>query len=294
MPTWHGKSQGNPLLGYRIVYFVCSTLGVYPAYLLLRFVAFYFFLFSWTSSGHSYRYFRLRQHYGVIRSLVKVYQNYYVFALTILDKVIVMGGIENKFTYEFEGEDNLRAIVEGRRGGILLSAHVGNWEAAGHLLSRLETRINVVMYDAEHQGIKAYMDRVTGGRNLNVIVIKDDMSHVYAIGEALRNNELVCLHADRYVEEKKTVLMEFLGGRARFPEGPFALAAAFNAPVSIVFAFKETPMHYHFYGSPLIQRTETESKESFVIRLMGTFIQQLEQKLKLYPDQWFNYYNFWE
>ena len=294
MPTWHGKSQGNPLLGYRIVYFVCTTIGVYPAYLLLRFVAFYYFLFSWTSSGHSYRYFRMHQNYGVIRSLVKVYQNYYVFALTLLDKVIVMGGIENKFTYQFEGEENLRAIVKGRRGGILLSAHVGNWEAAGHLLRRLDTRINVVMYDGEHQGIKAYMERVTGGRNLNVIVIKDDMSHVYAIGEALRKNELICIHADRFLEGNKTVLMEFLGGRARFPEGPFAMAAAFNAPVSIVFAFKETSMHYHFYGSPLIQRTEMESKEAFVIRLMGTFIQQLEQKMQLYPDQWFNYYNFWE
>ena len=294
MPTWHGKSQGNPLLGYRIVYFVCTTLGIYPAYLLLRFVAFYYFLFSWTSSGHSYRYFRLHQHYGVIRSLVKVYQNYYVFALTLLDKVIVLAGIENKFTYEFEGEENLRAIAKGRRGGILLSAHVGNWEAAGHLLRRLDSRINVVMYDGEHQRIKAYMERVTGGRKLNVIVIKDDMSHVFAIGEALRKNELICIHADRFLAGNKTVLMEFLGGLARFPEGPFAMAAASNAPVSIVFAFKETAMHYHFYGSPLIQRTETESKEAFVVRLMGTFIQQLEQKLRLYPDQWFNYYNFWE
>ncbi len=294
MPAWHGKSQGNPLLGYRIVYFVCNTLGVYPAYLLLRFVAFYFFLFSWTSSGHSYRYFRLHQHYGVMRSLVKVYQNYYAFAQTILDKVIVMSGIENKFTYRFEGEENLRAIATGGRGGILLSAHVGNWEAAGHLLRRLDTRINVVMYDAEHQGIKAYLERVTGGRNLNVIVIKDDMSHVYAIGEALRKNEMICLHADRFLEGNKTVPMEFLGGRARFPEGPFVMAAAFNAPVSIVFAFKETSTHYHFYGSPLLQRTEKESKEAFVNRLMSTFLQQLEQKMNWYPDQWFNYYDFWE
>ena len=294
MPTWHGKSQGNPLLGYRIVYFVCTTLGVNAAYLLLRFVAFYFFLFSWTSSGHSYRYFRQRLHYGVIRSVVNVYQNYYAFAVTLLDKVIVMGGIENEFTYTFDGEEHLRAIAKGNRGGILLSAHVGNWEAAGYLLRRLDTRINVVMYDAEHQGIKAYLERVTGGRNLNVIVIKDDMSHVYAIGEALRKNELICLHADRFLEGNKTVPMNFLGGRARFPEGPFVLAAAFNAPVSIVFAFKETSNHYHFYGSPLIQRAEQESKQAFVTRLMGTFLQQLEHKVHLYPNQWFNYYKFWE
>jgi predicted LPLAT superfamily acyltransferase len=226
--------------------------------------------------------------------VIKVYQNYYVFAQTILDKVIVMGGIPNKFTYEFEGEENLREVAEGRSGGILLSAHVGNWEAAGYLLRRLDTLINVVMYDAEHQGIKAYMDRVTGGRNVNVIVIRSDMSHVYAIGEALRKNELICLHADRFLEGNKTATMDFLGGRARFPEGPFVMAAAFNAPVSIVFAFKETSMHYHFYGSPLIKREASESKEAFVARLMTTFIEQLEEKLQLYPDQWFNYYNFWE
>jgi predicted LPLAT superfamily acyltransferase len=88
--------------------------------------------------------------------------------------------------------------------------------------------------------------------------------------------------------------MDFLGGQARFPEGPFVMAAAFNAPVSIVFAFKETSLHYHFYGSPLIQRTEQESKEAFVIRLLGTFLHQLEEKVQRYPDQWFNYYNFWE
>jgi predicted LPLAT superfamily acyltransferase len=294
MPKWHGKSQGNPLLGYQIVYFVCSRFGVYPAYLLLRLVAFYFFLFSWNSSGHSYHYFRKRQHFGVLRSILKVYQNYYVFALTILDKVIVMGGIVNKFTYEFEGEENLRAIVQGGRGGILLSAHAGNWEAAGHLLSRLKTNIHVVMYDAEHEGIKAYLDRVTGGRKVHVIVVKEDMSHVYAIGEALRKNELICMHADRFLEGSKTVMMEFLGGQAQFPEGPFAMAAASNVPVSIVFAFKESRVHYHFYGSPPIQRAEMESKKAFVVRLMDQFIQQLEEKMLLYPEQWFNYYNFWE
>jgi len=35
--------------------------------------------------------------------------------------------------------------------------------------------------------------------------------------------------------------MNFLGGRARFPEGPFVLAAAFNAPVSIVLHLKKPP-----------------------------------------------------
>ena len=293
MPRWTGKSKGTPL-GYRIIIFVCKKFGVLPTYVLLRFVAFYFFLFSWNSSRYSYRYFRHHHKYSAFKSRLKVYQNYYIFAQTLLDKLVVMAGIENNFTYDFDGEENLRKIIEGGRGGILLSAHVGNWEAAGHLLRRLNTRVNVVMYDGENQNIKEYLEQLTGGRNLNVIVIKNDLSHVYAIGEALQKNELVCLHADRFLEGNKTVIKKFLNGEAKFPEGPFALAAAFHVPVSIVFAFKETATHYHFFGSSLLQRSDMETKQEFMNNLMNSFLEQLERKIKIYPNQWFNYYNFWE
>lgn len=292
MPRWQGKSKGTPL-GYRIFVFVCRTFGVVPAYFILRFVAFYYLFFSWSSTRHIYQYFRHRHGYGAIKSTLKVYRNYYIFGQTLLDKVVVMAGIENNFTYDFDGEDNLREIVKGGRGGILLSAHVGNWEAAGHLLRRLDTRINVVMYDDEHQQIKDYLDRVTGGRNLSVILIKGDMSHVYAIGEALQKNELICLHADRFLEGNKKITKNFLGDDAQFPVGPFLLSASFRVPVSVVFAFKESLRHYHFFGSTLIARQEEESKADFMERLLSNFVYQLEQKVKLYPEQWFNYFNFW-
>jgi predicted LPLAT superfamily acyltransferase len=292
MPQWEGKSKGTTL-GYRIFVFVCKTIGILPAYVLLRVVAFYYFLFSWSSSRHSYRYFRFRLGYSRFRSVINIYKNYYVFGQTLLDKIIVMSGVENKFTYDFEGEDNLQKMVEQGKGGILLSAHVGNWEAAGHLLRRLNTSINIVMFDGEHQHIKQYLDQVTGGKNFNVIVIKNDLSHVYAISEALSRNELICLHADRFIEGNKTIRKVFFGADAEFPAGPFLLAAGFNVPVSIVFAFKESASHYHFFGSALQQRKETEVKTQFTDRLISKFVDELEQKVKLYPQQWFNYYNFW-
>jgi predicted LPLAT superfamily acyltransferase len=291
MPQWQGKSRGTTL-GYRIFVFVCRHLGIFPAYFILRFVAGYYFLFSWTSSGHIYRYFR-RLGIGRVSAFFRIYRNYYVFGQTLLDKVMVMAGIDrDTFTYDFDGEDNLRAIVAQGKGGILLSAHVGNWEAAGHLLRRLETRVNVVMYDGEHQQIKQYLESVTGGHNFRVIIIGEDMSHVYAIGEALQKNELVCLHADRFLEGNKTMGLPFLSGEALFPLGPFQLAAGFRVPVSLVFAFKESARHYHFFGSPLYQRGG-EPKEEFTDRLMRAFVGDVEQKLKRYPEQWFNYYNFW-
>jgi predicted LPLAT superfamily acyltransferase len=293
MNKWSGKSKGTPL-GYRIIIFVCNQFGIFPAYFLLRFVALYYFLFSTISSRYSFQYFHHHQGFGAIRSRLKVYRSYYLFAQTLLDKIVVMSGINNNFSYDFDGEENLRSMILSGRGGVLLSAHVGNWEIAGHLLQRLNTRVNMVLYDGEHQQIKEYLERLTGGRNLSVIVIRNDLSHVYAIGEALQKNELICLHADRFLDGNKTMLKTFLGGQAKFPEGPFALVAAFRVPVSVVFAFKESATHYHFYGGSLVRRDDAESREGFVCRLMNSFVHQLEQKIKMYPEQWFNYYNFWE
>ncbi len=292
MPQWEGKSRGNKL-GYRIFVAVCKNLGIAPAYLLLRFVAFYFLFFAGESSKHIYRYFRRRCGYGRVRSALRVYTNYYRFGQTILDRIVVMSGLENKFTFHFDGEENLIDIVNHKQGGILLSAHMGNWEVAGHFLHRLDTVFHVVMFDGEHEKIRNYLETSVGKRKFNVIVVRDDFSHVYEIGEALQKNELVCMHADRYTDRAKTIECDFLGEAAMFPAGPFALATTFGVPVSIVFAFKETSTHYHFFGSRPIMRNPTETKKEYGLRLRQMFIAEMEKKITLYPDQWFNYYDFW-
>ena len=134
---------------------------------------------------------------------------------------------------------------------MLLSAHIGNWDIAGHLFKRLETRINIVMFDGEHEQIKEYLEVVTGKKSVNIIVIKNDLSHIYAISDAFKNNELVCMHADRFIEGNKTLTTDFLGEKARFPMGPFLLASTFKVPVSFVFAVKESKLHYHFFASEI-------------------------------------------
>lgn len=291
MASWEGKSKGNKL-GYSIFIGTLRYGGVLPAYILLRFVAAYYFLFSYSSSRPIFQYFHTKVGYGWWQSLWSVYRNYYVFGQVLIDKVIVMSGLSNKFTFEFEGEQYLREITAAGKGGIMLSAHLGNWEVAGHLFTRLQTRINIVMFDGEHERIKKYLSSITGERNVNIIVIKDDLSHIYAINEALSNQELVCMHADRFLAGNKTVNATFMGQEASFPAGPFLLAATFRVPVSLVFAFKETNTHYHLYATP--PREYHGRRRQGVELAVQDFVQELEGMVKKYPEQWFNYYDFWE
>ncbi|MFT3826158.1 MAG: lipid A biosynthesis acyltransferase [Chitinophagaceae bacterium] len=292
MPTWQGKSQATPL-GYRIFVGILKRFGVLPAYVLLRFVAVYYFFFSRKSSRAILAYFRQRLGYGAIPSLLKLYRNYYLFGQTLIDKIVMMSGIRNRFTFDFDGEEHLHAMAQLQKGGLLLSAHIGNWEIAGHLLKRLETRINIVMFDGEHQRIKDYLEKVTGKRNARIIVIKDDLSHIYAISDALKNNELVCMHADRFLEGNKTVTVNFLGADALLPAGPFLLAATFKAPVSFVFSMKETSLHYHFFASEP-KAYPGKPREEAIQQMANDFALEMEKKVRAYPEQWFNYYDFWK
>ena len=292
MPSWQGKSKASPL-GYRIFVLVLKKFGVKPAYVLLRFVSFYYFLFSYKSSKTSFSFFYERIGFGKLRSLAKIYQNYYLFGQSLIDRIVVMAEIKNPFSFDFDGEEFLREMVANKKGGLLLSAHIGNWEIAGHLLKRLNTKINIVMFEGEHEKIKQYLESVTGERRVNVIVIKPGFSHIYEISDAFKNNELVCMHADRFMEGNKTVEQSFLNAPAKFPMGPFLLAAQFKVPVSFTFAMKETSSHYHFSATQP-KKYDYPSKEMVMKEMLHDFVLSMEEKVKRYPEQWYNYYNFWE
>ena len=291
MPSWQGKSRGNRL-GYSIFVAVLRRLGLRPAYFLLRFVSFYYFLFAGSSSGYILELYRRRLGFGYRKSLLLLYRNYYAFGQSLIDKVAVMSGMANRFSFDFDGEQHLHRMVSLGKGGLLLSSHIGNWEAAGHLLERLRTRINVVMFDGEHQKIKDYLQNVTGERTTNIIVIKDDLSHIYVINEALKNNEIVCMHADRFLEGNRVIEIPFLGKKACFPAGPFIVAAQFKTPVCFVFAMKEGTTHYHFYSSE-IRSYDFSDKNETIRKMLLEFAAGMEEKVRSYPEQWYNYYDFW-
>jgi len=293
MSSWEGKTRGG-LTGYRIFIYILKTFGLRPAYFLLRFVSLYFFLFSRKSNRHIRYYFRDILNYGWWKTIVSIYRNYYKLGQVLIDKVAVMSGLGKRFTYEWDGEHHLRNMKDG---GLLISAHIGSWEIAGNFLDRLDKRFNIVMFDEEHQKIKGYLDNVMTEKNLHVIPLKDDLSPVLAIKQALENKELVAIHADRFLAGSKTIRHKFLGKDALFPEGPFYLAARFNAPITFVFAVKETSSHYHFFATEA-KRYKISSKRSIkegeLLPIIKDYICRMEHILKQYPLQWFNYHNFWE
>jgi predicted LPLAT superfamily acyltransferase len=197
--------------------------------------------------------------------------------------------MENKLTFNFDGEENLLKLKKDGLGGILISAHIGNWDIAGNFLnSRIQSDINVVMYDHEHQQIKKYFTDLHKNKNVKIIPILNDLTHIFKINSALDNKELICIHGDRFIEGAKTVTKNFLGEEAKFPIGPFAIASKFDIPVVFVYAVKEGKSHYHLFC------TKPKSYYNNQNAVTNDYVSNLESMTNRYPEQWFNYFDFWK
>ena len=289
MATWKGKTRGG-LLGYKIFVFLIRHAGLNAAYGLLLFVAGWFVLFSPKSTRAIYTLFRKRFRKGRWASALGVYRTYWVFGQALIDRTAVLAGFEQQFTYDFDGESHIHHMAEAGNGGVLLSIHGGNWSMAGSMLEEnvgQSARINIVMLEAEHQKIQAFLEQVQVKQAANIIGIGNDFSHIIAMGAALRNGELLCMHGDRFLPEADTLEVDFLGAKAHFPAGPFQLIYRMKVPYSFVFAFKETRRHYHFYATPMQQHPASAQAAA------QEFAQSIEAKLQQYPYQWYNFYDFW-
>ena len=182
--AWQGRSRGTPL-GHRIFIFLIRRVGLWAAYTLLVPVSLYFVIAAREPGRAWLRYDgRVRPTDHSPRWWV-LFRAYHTFGKLIIDKAAVMAGLKDRFRTEHQAADTLQRILDAGRGGLLISAHVGNWQMASYMLKRYRGQVSVVMLDAEEQAIKQAHEEATQDKRYEVIALKDDMSHLFRIRGAL-------------------------------------------------------------------------------------------------------------
>lgn len=287
---WDGKTKGA-LLGYRFFVFCIRFLGVRISYFFCFFVAGYFILFAKKQRNGLISFYKKGFGFSTFKGIRYSAANFYQFGQIIIDRVALKTKRKSIYTHSFNNEKVLREMHTNGKGGFLISGHVGNWENAGNLIGeRITSQINILMLDAEVEKIKKFLEESTEKSKYNLIPLKEDMSHLILMHKALKNNELIALHADRIMEGQKTFTFEFLGSPAQFPAGPFIMAFKFKVPVTFVFAIKEGSTHFSLSATdPVIGKTDVHSPEE----LAQLYVSELEQKVRKAPKQWFNFYDYY-
>ncbi len=241
-----------------------------------------------------YRYLRRRQHHSALTSFFLVLANQLRFGQIIVDRFARYAG--KKFTITIDGFDEFEKMSAGKDGFVQLSSHVGNYEMAGYCLPADHKQMNALVFAGETEVVMSNKQRTLLGNNIHLIPMSEDMSHIFTLNNALANGEIVSMPGDRIFGSQKCIECEFLGARANFPLGPFALAVQRDVNMLAVFCLKSGYSSYHvkcvaLAPTPDEQGLNARAKMSALAQM---FADELSLVVRQYPLQWFNYYDFWK
>jgi len=290
--AWEGKSRGG-VRGYRFFIFLIDHVGVRFAYFFLSFVVVYFIPFAPAATRSVWKYYRKIHGFGFFKSLRLLYMNYYSFGRVLIDKIAAGSGQAQKYRYEFENYSAFLETLNSSKGLVLIGAHVGNWEIGSGFFGDYASKINIVMLDAEYRKIKNLLEENLNPVSYKIIPLQENgFAHIYQIKEALDKGEYVCFQGDRFIKDQSTKTVKFMGKPAKFSYSLFQLAVRMDVPVVFYFSMREKGMKYKFKF--ILAKTENEKKSGpSAEQLMNDYLHALENILKEYPEQWFNYYDFW-
>ena len=287
---WSGKTGGLPWMQRSLV----SLFRVLPLGLLYGVMALvvpFYMIFSRKGYQAMYCFFRERFGFGPLKSFCHVYANHFRFGQVILDRFGVYAG--KKYQFISEEQSIFDEKETHQEGFIMLSSHVGNYEIAGYSLRPKIKRYNALVFAGETETVMENRQRILSQNNVRMVPVKDDLSHLFLLNSALDEGEIVSMPADRIFGSQKSVECQFFGEKARFPLGAFAMAVQKEVDVIAVFVMKESLRKYHIYLRE-IQYDRQLSKRDQMSHLAQKFAEQLEDIVRRYPTQWFNYYDFWE
>ena len=286
---WNGKSRGGRF-GYQFFLYTIRLLGLRCAYIFLAFIVIYFIPFAPKATRAIWRYNRQKRRLGVLASVKELYCHYYVFGQTLIDKMAMRGGLNEKYRYEFDNYTRFLEILNSGEGVVMMGAHIGCWEAGAGFFGTYGKKINIVMLDAEHQQIKDVLEEnASHENNYNIIPLNQNIiDAMLQIKVALNNGEYICFNGDRYMEKDHTAVVDFMGSKVLFPMGLFKIAAKCRVPVVFYYSMREPNRTYRFrFEEPVIDGKMTTEK------LLEQYVKSLEKIVEKYPRQWFNFYDFW-
>ena len=175
----------------------------------------------------------------------------------------------------------------------MLSSHIGNYEIAGYTLSSDQKPINALVFFGEKASVMNNRSKLFADTNTRMISIRPDMGHLFEIDQALQNGEIVSMPADRLLGSQKKLLIPFLNGTAAFPYGPFCIATIRGLNVLAVHVMKQSTRTYKIYVKPLSYNREAPRQQQ-IQELAQQYVAEVQRMVKLYPTQWYNYFEFWK
>ncbi|TAN37745.1 MAG: hypothetical protein EPN23_04305 [Verrucomicrobia bacterium] len=172
------------------------------------------------------------------------------------------------------------------KGVLLVTAHLGNWELGGAVVTALGYRLNAVALPQRIEQLNRLFNRQRESRGVHVL----PLGHaVYSIVRCLQRGEMVALLGDRNFTHQ-TERYDFFGAPAPLPRGPAWLAAHTGAPLVPVFLLRQEDDTFLLRCHPPIYPDTAGSEDA----IRAHWLAALEKEIASAPGQWFIFEDFWK
>lgn len=191
---------------------------------------------------------------------------------------------------EFEAE--FKKLRDEKRGFIVLTGHLGNWELFAITYSMLFGPSNLLSRKMDNPKLDALIEGMRSRFGNRQIDKSGSASRILRI---LRKGENVGILADANTHPKEGVFVPFFGIDACTTAGPALLAQRADAAIVPLFAmWNESKGRYSLINGPIIEPADTGDRDADITATTAKFTAAIEDVIRRYPDQWVWIHRRWK
>lgn len=212
------------------------------------------------------------------------------FALYILEFLSVRS-LDEKFIKQnvrITGLEYFQDELKKNSGIIGLTAHIGNWELLGIIMSKLGFRLNSVALTHDNRLVNKIFVGQRQSAGSNVL----GLGNIRGCISALKRNEILALVGDKDFSNN-SVTVKFFGRDAEFPRGPAMLSLRTGARILPGFLLREKDGFNMILHGP-IQFEKKGIFEEDVVELTRSYVSVIENIVRQYPTQWIMFRKFYK
>lgn len=196
-----------------------------------------------------------------------------------------------RFAYE-HGERLQGALAQGR-GVILVTGHVGNWEAGAIVMRALGVPLTVVAMPEPDPAVNAYRHRIRTSLGVDTLEVRQSLDTPLQIRRKLAEGRTVALLVDRHVDRDR-VPVTFFGRQVEFLGTPVLLAYLTGAPLVPMTLVREGGGRFRAIPAEPIFVDHNAPRDQEMRRAAQLIANVLEAQIRARPECWYQFYPYFK
>ena len=235
------------------------------------------------------------------------------FALSLVEKIDCWTNSKNPIPFEniCLHDDDVQELISQlneKRGAFIFISHLGNFEilrslATAHKIGvQNEVALTVISDNEISSNFSKVLQQISPQFFENTVDINEiTPATMEKFMDTISRGRLVACAGDRISKNasQRILSQNFLGKPAPFSYGAFFLALLLDAPIYFIFGFKKTNLFFSRKFEMYVRKARTEisssrkKRDESIKNLCAEYARTLEEFCKIYPYQWYNFFDFW-